>query len=280
MKKTIFFVLLLFILAGAAAASEDANITGDLSADTSELIVNDTLQSTQEVELQENESTAENTTQTEPEITAYNVQGTEGKPVTLKADVSGVKENTTVTFTLNGEIYTAKTDASGTASVSVTCPETETAKATSKTSGKIVTDTITYSKTYKGTVSVGDVTKSFTVTSTLPADVYKYKIIKKTKTKTIKLKKGSKTYITPSMYGIITLMQTKKSKVQLGVGIFDLLDDEIIKFKIKEQIKKPGGKAKWTKWHKVKKMFYKKFAKNVKVKKIKVKYTQIDYKLL
>ena len=280
MKKTIFFVLLLFILAGTVAASEDVNITEDLSADDSQIIVNDTLQSTPEVELEENESSTDSSADTEPEITASDVSGTAGKDITLKATVSGVSENTTVTFTLNGQTYTAKTDASGTASVSVNCPPTAEAKTTTKESGKTATVTTTYSKTYTASVSVENITKSFTVTSVKPNTVTKYKLISKSKTKSIKLKNGAKKYKITKNYKLTTYKTLKKSRVYIAVGLKDKKAKQYIEFKIKEHYKKPAGKWKWTKWTKVtaKNIYCTKFIKNVKVNKIKIKYTVSSWK--
>ena len=292
MKRTIFFVLLLFLLVGAVAASEDINNTDTadtLSAEpTQEISVADepasTLSIKEDVKLEADESSAP--AKETPTVTTSAVSGTQGKYITLKAIVktsSGPVSGAKVTFNLNGQTYTAYTDANGVATKSVKCPSSAVFKTTSKTKGKILTKTTTYSKTYTCTATVdgndkiNSASSSFSVVSKKAKVVKKYKIIKKKKIITIPVKNGLKTY-KKGQYGFVIKQisyGTLKYFALAGVG----KKEGYIKFFVKDHVKK-NGKWSWDSWYKVPKgkLYEYTYPNTMKVDKLKIKYTQVSQK--
>ena len=299
--KGMVLFLLLFLLVGVASASED-NATDAISIpqDTQDTIEVSS-EANEDLTLEDNTNeplTAEdkdilkdNSSSTEPEkvtpkIAVSKITGYQGKSLTLKATVkngdvgvSGVK----VTFKLNGNTYTNTTDSNGVAKYNIKFPKSSVLKTTSKTKGKTLTKTTYYQSTYTCDVTVtgtgyNKATDSFKVVSKKKPLVKKYKIIKKKKTRTIKVKSGVRTY-TWGKYVAVTykhnggygkIVETAMGKKNSG----------FIKFFVKHHYKKQNGNWKWDKWGKVPKGYSDEFTftKNVKFDKIKVKYTQVTYK--
>lgn len=290
MKKAIIFVVLLFILVGAVSASE--NLTNDTQETLSvEQTPTENLTLVEDTPLLEDSTPTEEVQQEthddptpapgKPTITTYSTTGTQGKYITLKAIVknsAGPVKGATVTFKLNGNKYTAVTNAKGVATKTIKCPKTAVLKTKTKKTSKKITKTTYYSKTYTGSASVDDGTSStFKVISKKPNLVKKYKIIKKKKIRKAPVKKGSKIF-KKGKYYLYTYKGTSS-----GVYVFGALiaknTGEPIKFSIKLHFK-DSGRWMWTKWIKVsKKEPYKTwYPKNVKVDIIKTKYTQESYK--
>lgn len=303
--KGIMFFILLILLVGAVSASEDVNDTISVPDSNMELQddVSDTLcaeENNDAISIEDDTAlAAEDDTKLaqQPEevltsdytsaakITVSTVTGTAGEYITLKATVKndlGNPEPATVEFKFNGETYTATTDSNGVATYKVKCPKTEAVGTTSKTKGKTLTKTTTYKATYVCDVTAyGDgyykTSTSFQVISKKSPLVKKYKIIKKKKTYTIKVKNGLKkykkgkyaiaTYKHKGGYG--TVLETAAGKINSG----------FIKFFIKHHYKK-NGKWKWDKWRKIPKDYSDEFTYGsaVKLDKIKVRYTQVTYK--
>ena len=293
MKKVIFIVALLFLLIGAVSAAE--NITGDaddtLSVDDAGDVIEtpdkDTLDEKDTKTLEKTETQIVNANESttpvkeKPTITTQSVTGKQGKTITLKATVknsTGPVKGLKVTFTLNGKTYTATTDAKGVASYKVKCPKSAVADTTTKTKGKKMTKTTTYSKTYSAAASADGAKSTFKVVSTKAKVVKKYKIIKKKKTLTVKFKKGTKT-LKKGNYAVITTAKTESGLVYFGAAIVGKNEQDYIKFYIKEHYKQKG-KWKWESWYKVPKgkIYTNYFPTSIKVDKIKVKYTQVSYK--
>ncbi len=304
LKGMVFFILL-FLLVGIASASED-NMTDtlnipdetqsevELSNDEAiePLSVDDNVNEPLAVE---NEDTLKDVNYNDivvsddpceyPVITVKSISGYQGKTLTLKATVKkpdGSVSPATVEFNFNGKTYTAKTNSNGVASVTIKFPKSYALKTTSKTKGKILTKTTTYKSEYWCDVTVrGDEyytdTASFKVTSKKKPLVKKYKIIKKTKVRTIKVKSGIKTY----KYGNYAFITYKHKSGYInylevaGVG----KKEGYLKFFTKEHYKKKG-KWKWNSWYKVPKGYSSKFSYGTAIKcdKVKVKYTQVTYK--
>ena len=291
MKKTILFVVLLFILVGAVSASE--NLTNDANETLS---VDET--PTENISLDEDATVLQNETPTndssqethdnptplpgKPTITTSSITGTSGKYITLRAVVknsSGPIKGMTVTFKLNGNTYTAVTDANGVATKTIKCPKTAVSKTKTKKTSKRLTKTTYYSKTYTGSASlVSGETSSFKVTSKKANLVKKYKILKKKKTMTVPLKKGSKTYKRGN-YKLFTYRGSENGVYVFGALMIKKNTDGTLKFALKMHFK-DGGKWQWTKWYKVAKNgeYTTWYPKYIKVNKIKAKYTQVSYK--
>ncbi len=287
MKKTIIFALLFFMLIGVVSASEDMNESISLKgndADTVDTlgigqVPTDTLKTTNEKSIQANDTSLQK--RETPTFTVSDVSGTQGKEITLKATVknsTGAISGIKVTFTLNGNTYTALSDENGIASVKVKCPNSAAVKTTSRTSGKILTKTTMYSKTYTATASIGEVKKSFKVISKKANLLKKYRIVKKTKIVTLPVKSGMKGY-KKGNYGVITVKKTSKGITTLGVSVIGKKENGPIKFYAKDHYKE-NGKWHWAKWYKIKKgkMYTITYNKNIKINKIKVRYTQVSYK--
>ncbi|MBR4448307.1 Ig-like domain-containing protein [Methanobrevibacter sp.] len=286
MKKTIIFVVLLFILVGAVSASE--NLTNDDNETLSvEQTPTENLTLSEDAEVLQNETpqeTHDNPTPApgKPTITTYAVSGTQGKYITLKAVVknsSGPVKGMKVTFKLNGETYTAVTDANGVATKTVKCPKTALSKTTTKKTSKKLTKTKYYSKTYTASASVDSGESStFKVISKKPKLVKKYKIVHKKKTMTVPLKKGSKTF-KKGKYSLYTYRGSESGVYVFGALMAKKDTSGTIKFSIKMHFKE-SGKWIWTKWYKVSKNseYTTWYPKNIKVNKVKVQYTQESYK--
>lgn len=288
MKKAIIFVVLLLILVGVVSASE--NLTNDtketLSVDqtpTENLTLEDTplLENATSTDNASNE-THDNPTPMpgKPTITVDNVKGTQGKYITLKATVknsSGPVKGMKVTFTVNGQKYTAVTDANGIASKIIKCPKSAVLKTKTKKTSKKLTKTTYYSKTYTCSASTeSGASHSFKVTSKKAKLVKKYKIIKKKKTMTAPLKKGSKIY-KRGKYNLLTYKSTDAGDYIFGVLMAK--KNTKIKFSIKLHLK-VNGRWFWSKWAKAPKMgYYDRYPKYyIKIDKIKAKYTHESYK--
>ena len=267
MKRLIIFFLMLFLLMGIVSASDDANDTQIIKASHHDTLgVNETLQSNTDVK-------------ETPKITTSTVTGKAGKTITLKATVTtskGPLKGEDVTFKLNGRTYTAKTDDNGVASIQVKCPKSAALKTTSKKKANTLTKKTTYSKTYACTVSVNGATGAFNVVSKKDTSVKKYKITKKDKVATVPVKSGSKTYKKGS-YGIATYKLKYKGLIYLKIGMLDKRDGKMIKFFVKRHIKNDGS---WDSWYKVKKgeIYSSVYPKNVKVDKVKIRYSKMSLK--
>ncbi|MBQ2666192.1 hypothetical protein [Methanobrevibacter sp.] len=284
MKKTILFVVLMFLLVGFVSASE--NVTNDTSdmlsvnaAPTDDVVLTDNGTSTEDV--QGNVSGNSTPTPEKPTITTSAVSGTQGKYITLKATVknsTGPIEGVTVTFKLNGNTYTAKTNGNGVASVSVKCPASAVLKTTTKKTSTRMTKTTYYSKSYTATASADGASSSFKVTSKKANRVLKYKAIKKTKTMTVPVKKGTKVFKRGN-YGLVTYKVTKYGYHFFAAAMAEKNVDGTIKFLAKLHYKQ-NGKWHWDKWTKIpkNKMFQSQYPKSLKVDKFKAKYTQVTYK--
>ena len=290
MKKAIIFVVLLFILVGVVSASE--NLTNDtketLSVDqtpTENLTLEDTplLENATSTDNASNE-THDNPTPMpgKPTITVDNVKGTQGKYITLKATVknsSGPVKGMKVTFTVNGQKYTAVTDAKGIATKTIKCPKSAVLKTKTKKTSKKLTKTTYYSKTYTCSASTeSGASHSFKVISKKAKLVKKYKIIKKKKTMTVPLKKGSKVF-KKGKYSLFTYKGTQNGVYIFGALMAKKKTSGTIKFAIKLQFKE-NGRWFWTKWYKVAKNdeYTTWYPKYIKVNKIQTKYTQESYK--
>lgn len=282
-KIGIICILILFLSIGAISASDnsteimklDDNASNEVSMDeTTELIADNA------------------TSPTNPQITVGNIEGNQGKTLTLKASVktqNGSVSPATVTFKFNGQTYTASTDSNGVASVTLKFPKSAVLKTTSKTKGKILTKTTYYQKSYTCDVTVdGDGfttgTASFKVISKDTPLIKKYKIIKKKKTYTLKLKKGIKLAkniigFKKGNYAVVIQKYKKKGYTYIETSMIEKYSDDFLKFSIKHHYKE-NGKWKWDKWLKVAKNRYSEFSfdHTIKVDKIKVKYTQVSYK--
>lgn len=275
MKKIIFFVLSLFLLVGAVSASE--NITDTVATDSDVADANDSLTVSQKDTAVSDDSSKAET----PTITVSDVKGTAGKEITLKATVknsTGAVSGVKVTFKLNGRTYSAQSDVKGIVKVKITCPPTAPLKTTSKTAGGKLTKTTTYSKTYTCTASADGVSSGFKVISKKANTVKKYKIVKKNRTLSVPIKKGTKTY-RKGNYIIATRLVIKNNLNLLQVAVAGKNEGKFIKFSLQEHYKE-NEKWQWGKWFKVKtnKMFESTYGNNIKIDKIKVKYTQISYK--
>lgn len=275
MKKTIFFVLSLFLLVGAVSASE--NITDSVATDSDVADANDNLTVSQKDTAVSDDSSKAET----PTITVSDVKGTAGKEITLKATVknsTGAVSGVKVTFKLNGKTYSAQSDVKGIVKVKITCPPTAAVKTTSKTSGGKLTKTTTYSKTYSCTASADGASSGFKVISKKANTVKKFKIIKKNRIVNVPIKKGTKTY-RKGNYIVATRLVTQNNLNLLQVAVAGKSEGKFIKFSLKEHYKE-NEKWQWAKWFKIKtnKMFESTYGNNIKVDKIKVKYTQISYK--
>lgn len=284
MKKTIFFVVLMFLLLSFVSASE--NITND----TSDILSVNTAPSVDMV-LTDNGTQIEDTQETvndnstpapeKPIITTSAVSGTQGKYITLKATVknsTGPISGVTVTFKLNGNTYTAKTDAHGVASVSVKCPSSAVLKKTTKKTSKRLIKTTYYSKSYTATASADGSSSSFKVTSKKPNHVVKFKIVKKQKTMTVPVKKGMKIF-KKGNYGLVTNKITRYGYCIYVAGLAKKDVDGTLKFSGKLHYFM-NGKWHWDRWTKVpkNKMFQSNYPKTLKVDKFKAKYTHVTYK--
>ena len=287
MKKTIIFALLFFMLIGVVSASEDMNESISLKSNDADTVdtlgivqvPTDTLEATNEKSIEANDTSAGKIET--PTFTVSDVSGTQGKEITLKATVknsTGALSGIRVTFTLNGNTYTALSDENGIASVKVKCPNSAAVKTTSKTSGKILTKTTKYSKTYTATASIGEVKKSFKVISKKANLLKKYRIVKKTKIVTVPVKNSFKGY-KKGNYAVVTVKKTSKGITKLDVVVIGKKEDDSLRFDVKEHYKE-NGKWQWEKWYKVKKgnMYTITYNKNVKINKVKVRYTQVSYK--
>ena len=291
MKKTIIFVVLLFMLVGAVSASENI-IHDDNETLSVEQTPTENLTLAEDTTVLQNETPTNDTPQEthdnptpapgKPTITTYAVTGTQGKYITLKAVVknsSGPIKGMKVTFKLNGKTYTAITDANGVATKKVLCPKTALLKTTTKKTSKRLTKTKRYSKTYSATASVeSGVSSTFKVVSKKPNLVKKYKIIKKKKTMTAPLKKGSKTFKRGN-YRLYTYRGTDGGVYIFGALMAKKNTAGTLKFSIKMHFK-DSGRWMWTKWYKVakNKEYTTWYPKYVKVNKVQVKYTQESYK--
>ena len=292
MKKTISLVVLLFLLIGVVAASENlTNGTQDTLSldespqDTVAVVDNATLN---DVPLKANSTgdtsqVSDNSTPVpeKPTITTSQVTGTQGKYITLKATVknstgpvSGVK----VTFTLNGKTYSATTNANGVATVKVKCPASAVLKTTKKQNSKRMTQTTYYKKVYTAKASAEGASSSFKVISKKPNLVKKYKVIKKKKTITAPIKKGTKMY-KRGKYGLATYMTTRYGYNFIAAAMAEKNTDGTIKFLAKLHYKQ-NGQWHWMKWTTVpkNKMYQSQYPTYIKVDKMKAKYTQVSYK--
>ena len=293
LKIGIICLLLVFLSIGAVSASDEFNETINSTDDADEIIAEETshaLESTSEKSESVNDTSAD--TPIHPDIKVNTVEGNEGQALTLKATVksdNGTAVPATVKFKFNGQTYTAPTDSDGVASVTLKFPKSTVLKSTSKTKGKILTKTTYYQKAYDCDVTVegsGLVsgTSAFKVISKKTPTVVKYKIIKKKKTYTLKLKKGTKIgkgliAFKTGKYATFVYKYNKGRYTHYATGVMDK-DENLHKFYIKEHYKE-NGKWKWNKWLKVPKdnLNYFSFYKgSLKLDKIKVKFTQVSYK--
>lgn len=293
LKIGIICLLVLFLSIGAISASEDVNETINSGDDASDMIAkedNIALKSAEENVMSANDTQSEPLTH--PNIQVSTIQGKEGQTLTLKATVKkqdGSITPATVKFKFNGQTYTATTDNNGVASVTLKFPKSSALKTASKTKGNILTKTTTYQKTYNCDVTAdGDglytSTAAFKVKSKKTPVVVKYKIIKKKKSYTLKLKKGIKIAkgaiaFKTGKYATFIYKYNKGRYTHYETGIIDK-DENLHQFYIKHHYK-DNGKWKWDKWLKIKKdsinSFY--FHKgSLKMDKVKVKFTQVSYK--
>ena len=188
--------------------------------------------------------------------------------------VSGV----TVTFSLNGNTYTAVSDANGIASVSVKCPASAVLKTTTKKTSTRLTKTTYYSKTYSASASINGSSSSFKVTSKKANLVKKYKVVKKTRTITAPVKKGTKIFKRGS-YALVTSRASGNGFYAFAAAMAKNGQSGTIKFLATLHYKQ-NGKWHWTKWLKIPKnrMYQSQYPSYIKVDKIKAKYTQVSYK--
>lgn len=284
MKRTLIFVVLLFLLVGAVSASDNlTNDTGETlsvnatEADSMPLADNATsLEGNEDEVSEEAASPAEN-----PTVTTSAVSGTQGKYITLKAIVknsTGPVSGFTVTFKLNGKTYTAVSDANGIASVSVKCPASAVLKTTTKKTSTRLTKTTYYKKVYTATASINGSSSSFKVTSKKANLVKKYKIIKKQRTITAPVKKGTKIF-KKGNYALVTSKATGNGYHVFAAAMAKNGVSGTIKF-LASLHYKDNGKWHWTKWLKISKnkMYQSQYPTYIKVNKIKAKYTQVSYK--
>lgn len=292
LKVGIIFTLMLFLMIGVASASE--NITETIAADNVDAeALNQEIGNVMSVENNQEDDNLQvyddiqitDEPRDHPQIQVSTQKGYQGKTLTLKATVKkedGSISPATVQFKFNGKTYTAKTNANGVASVTLKFPKSSVLKTTSKTKGKILTKTTYYQKTYGCDVTVdGDEYytgyASFDVISKKKPVVKKYKIIKKKKIRTIKVKNGVKGY-KKGNYGILTYKYHKGYFTHVETAMIHK-SGKFVKFFIKHHYKK-NGKWKWNKWSKVPlehtNDFY--YGSAIKLDKIKVKYTQVSYK--
>lgn len=287
LKMGIIFTLMLFLMIGVASASENATADNVISEQANpEVISDENVEDAGDVQNTDEDAPTAEKSLDRPQIEVSTQNGYEGKTLTLKATVK--KENGSVNpvnvhFKFNGKTYDATTDSNGVASVILKFPKSKVLKTTSKTKGKVLTNTTYYKATYRCEVTAdGDDynntgTASFDVISTKDPTVKKYQIIKKKKTYTIKVKKGANGY-KKGDYGIVTWKYHKGYYTHVETGILHK-SGKTIKFLIKHHTKKKG-KWKWDKWSKVPvdytNDFY--YGSAIKLDKIKVRYTQITYK--
>ena len=288
MKRTLIFVVLLFLLVGAVSASDDIiNDTGEA------LSVNDT--TTDSMPLADDGTTPDDSTDVvgnatgedastpaeNPTVTTSAVSGTQGKFIILKAIVknsTGPVSGVTVTFSLNGNTYTAVSDANGIASVSVKCPASAVLKTTTKKTSTRMTKTTYYSKTYSASASINGSSSTFKVTSKKANLVKKYKVVKKTRTITAPVKKGTKIFKRGS-YALVTSRASGNGIYAFAAAMAKSGQSGTIKFLASLHYKQ-NGKWHWTKWLKIPKnrMYQSQYPSYIKVNKIKAKYTQVSYK--
>ena len=288
MKRTLIFVVLLFLLVGAVSASDDIfNDTGetlsvnDTTTDSMLLTDDDTTQD-DSAEIIGNATGEDTSTPVEnPTVTTSAVSGTQGKYITLKAIVknsTGPVSGVTVTFSLNGNTYTAVSDANGIASVSVKCPASAVLKTTTKKTSTRMTKTTYYSKTYSASASINGSSSSFKVTSKKANLVKKYKVVKKTRTITAPVKKGTKIFKRGS-YALVTSRASGNGFYAFAAAMAKNGQSGTIKFLATLHYKQ-NGKWHWTKWLKIpkNKIYQSQYPTYIKVDKIKAKYTQVSYK--
>ena len=279
-KIVIMLALTALLFIGIASASE--NITDSIGIEElDEIPVEKTLK---EDDLISNSSEITDS-RSNPQIEVNDIVGYEGKELMHKATVKA--ENGSVTpavvhFNFNGNTYTAHTDANGVASVALKFPKSKILKTTSKTKGNVLTKTTYYENSYFCDLTASgdglyDGHAGFKVISKKTSVVKKYKIIKKIKIHTLKVKNGIKGF-KKGNYAIITNKYKKGRPTYLETAMIHQ-DGKFIKFSIKHHVKK-NGKWKWDKWMKIPKdkMEVFSFGKQLKIDKFKVKYTQVSYK--
>lgn len=284
MKRTLFFVVLLFLLVGAVSASEDfTNDTGETliadatPADEVPLTDDGTLADDDGEDVGDDTASPAET----PTITTSAVSGTQGKYITLKAVVknsTGPVSGVVVTFKLNGNTYTATSDANGIASVSVKCPASAALKTTTKKTSTRLTKTTYYKKVYTATASINGSSSSFKVTSKKANLVKKYKIVKKKRTITAPVKKGTKIFKRGN-YALVTSRATGNGFHAFAAAMAKNGVSGSIKFLASLHYKE-NGRWHWTKWLKIpaNKMYQSQYPTYIKVDKIRAKYTQVSYK--
>lgn len=280
MKKIIIFTFLLFLLVGVAYASEDMNTTLSESSEEPVSIDNHEVLKANETSAGD-DSSKSNPVSEKPTLASNDITSKQGKTITLKTLVTnsnGPVSGVTVTFKLNGNTYTGVSGSDGVASVKVKCPSSAVLKTTSKTKGKTLTKTTTYSKIYTCSVSADGVKTTFKVISKKNKVVHKFKVTKKNKVLTIKVKNGDKIY-KKGNYAFATSKKTINGVTYINVAGAGKNEGGYIKFFIKDHLKQ-NGKWKWSKWFKVpkNKIFDGTYPKNIKLDKIKIKYTHMTYK--
>ena len=282
MKRILIFALLLFLCIGVVSASEDINDT--LSKTPQEPVHTDNTPVLKANETSaESNSTISNDTQPaveKPTLKSQDITSKAKKTITLKTIVKNSKgplKGVKVTFNFNKKTYTAVSDASGVASVKVKCPNSAVLKTVKKTKGNKETRTTYYSKTYTCTVTAEGVKTTFKVISKKNNVVKKYKIAKKTKVITLKMKNGEKFY-KRNNYAFGTVKVIEKGLLHIAVMAAGRNEGGYIKFFVKDHIKK-NGKWKWDSWLKIPKNnhYYATFPKTFKIDKVKVKYTHKTY---
>ena len=286
--KNIFLAILILgvVLNISAVAASDANDTAIANQDDAQEVL-------QTDDIDESSSDEEpETIMQQTKISTKTVSAKQNSKTNVKATVKTTNdtpvEGVTVTFKINGKIYTAKTDSKGIATAKITVPKTKAYKISAKTKNSIVTKTTEYKKTYTCTASIAEddqyesSSTNFKVVSTKNKKVEKYRITKKqVKTITVPYKKyGIKEkYSGHYVFGIYH--ESGKTNV-LALAAGDKTLDKTIKFSSKVYYMNHGKKVyipsnKWLKSKRSNDLHYYYYEGNAKMYAT-FKYTACTYK--